>query len=63
MKSANKPTQLLNNKPVIDSNNEEKNAGSKSQFEKNIFSSADLWNIQRMSRTTATRRRTSLTIG
>ena len=57
MKSLNTQTQALNNKPVINSNNEIKNAASKNQFEKNVFSSADLWNIQKMSRISFRRRR------
>jgi len=57
MKNSNTQTETLNNKPVISSTNEVKNAASKSQFEKNIFSSADLWNIQKMSRTGLSRRR------
>lgn len=57
MKNSNTQTQTVNNKPVINSNNETKNAGSKNQFEKNVFSSADLWNIQKTSRTGLARRR------
>ena len=56
MKNLNTQTEV-NNKPVINSNNEVKNAASKNHFEKNIFSSADLWNIQRTSRTAFARRR------
>ena len=57
MKNSNTKTEALNNKPVNNSNNEVKNAASKSNFEKNVFSSADLWNIQKMSRTGLSRRR------
>ena len=56
MKNSNTQTEV-NNKPVINSNNEAKNAASKNQFKKNVFSSADLWNIQKMSRTGLARRR------
>lgn len=55
--NTNTQTQTLNNKPVVSSNNEVKNAASKNQFEKNIFLSADLWNIQKMSKTSFGRRR------
>ncbi len=57
MKNANTQTQTLSNKPVTSSNNEIKNAASKNQFEKNVFSSADLWNIQKNGRTAFARRR------
>jgi hypothetical protein len=57
MKNSNTPTQVLNNKPINTSNNETKNAASKSNAEKNVFSSADLWHIQKMSRTSFARRR------
>ena len=57
MKNANTQTQTLSNKPANSSNNEVKNAASKHQFEKNVFSSADLWNIQKNGRTAFVRRR------
>lgn len=57
MKNSNTSTQVLNNKPVNTLNSETKNAASKSNAEKNVFSSADLWNIQKMSRTSLVRRR------
>ena len=61
MNNSNTQTEV-NNKPVINSNNEVKNAASKNQFEKNVFSSADLWNIQKMSRTGFERRRVNVII-
>jgi hypothetical protein len=57
MKNPNKHTKILSNKPVTSSNNEVKNAASKTQFEKNVFSSADLWNIQKNGKTAFARRR------
>ncbi len=57
MKNSNTQSQSLSNKPVTNSNNEVKNAASKNQFEKNAFSSADLWNIQKSGRTAFARRR------
>lgn len=57
MKNLNATAQTVNNKPVINTNNEVKNAGSKNQTEKNTFCSADLWNIQKMSRTSFGRKR------
>jgi hypothetical protein len=57
MKNSNTQKETSNKKSAISSNNEVKNAASKSQFEKNIFSSADLWKIQKMSKTGLSRRR------
>jgi len=57
MKNSNTQTQTLSNKPVTSSNNDVKNAASKTQFEKNVFSSADLWNIQKNGKTAFARRR------
>ena len=56
MKNLNITSQTPN-KPVLNSNSEIKNSGSKSQTAKNVFCSADLWNIQKMSRTSFERRR------
>jgi hypothetical protein len=60
MKNSNTQTQTLSNKPITSTNNEVKNAASKNQFEKNIFSSTDLWNIQKTGRTAFARRRSSM---
>lgn len=60
MKNANTQNQTLSNKPVTSSYSEVKNAASKNQFEKNVFSSADLWNIQKTGRTAFARRRSLL---
>lgn len=57
MKNSNTQPQALSNKPVTSSNNELKNGASKNQLEKNVFSSADLWNIHKTSRTAFARRR------
>ncbi len=57
MKNANTSSQTLSNKPINNGVNETKNIASKNQFEKNVFSSADLWYIQKTGRTAYARRR------
>jgi hypothetical protein len=60
MKNSNEKniTVNTNNKPVINSNNELKNTIANDSNAKNVFSSADLWNIHKTVRTAYSRRRT-----